>query len=168
MYQEYINHALKAASYHENQAFLFAHPESDKYGETVAHLRAYYWELWSVWDYILQSVNSQTSLIKKPHEVDLKFLTKLKKEMPEYPHHKDLEDAFNEPLATRIRTLRNYAHKWQIDPYMLDIDDDDKVNVISLLINPQEDKLMSQTNVDRNDLWFMSELVKKFVAKGII
>ena len=166
-YQLSIQKALKSAKYHEDLAFLYAHPNEAKYDELVTHLRSYYWELWSVWEYIIQAVNEHSLNLDKQN-VREDFIKKLKKERPDYPYAKDLEKVFNNERLIRINQLRNYSHKWQIDASLVEIDENDKVNVIAFNPKGSEGTLPRQINIDKNDLWFMTETTKSFSIKGII
>jgi len=165
MYPRYIQQALEGAKYHENLAFSFAHPRMHKYNQSAFHLRAYFWELWSVWDYILQQVNSET-LKLDPGRVRRDLLEKLKRKCPNYKYLKDLEEIQENDRLIRIKLIRDYAHKWQIDPYLIDYHGS-IVNVICLNnLDAKDKKLPRQINIDRNDLWFMENVVKTLSEKG--
>lgn len=165
MYFTYIQRALKAAKYHEDRAFSFAHPEVNKYDEVVFHLRAYFWELWSVWDYILQLANSET-LRLDPEDVRRKFLKKLKAEQPNYKYLTTLEKIQSNERLLRIKSLRDHAHKWQIDPYLIEYNEN-SVSVIALNnLDSKNRKLARQINIDKNDLGFMVAVVRTLTEKG--
>src|SRR3989344_2887693 len=128
-YFKYIKTALEGAKYHEELAFLFAHPKRNEFNKIVFHLRAYFWELWSVWDYVLQYVNVKT-LKLDPYDVRRDLLKKIKANMPYYQYLPLLEKIQNEDRLYRIMWLRDHAHKWQINPYLVDYNDEG-VQVIS-------------------------------------
>ena len=165
MYLSYIQTALEGAKYHEDQAFLLAHPKSPQYKKVVFHLRAYFWELWSVWDYILQHANTQT-LKLDPYDVRRGLLKKIRSELSLYQHLSLLESIEADDWLIRIRWLRDHAHKWQIDPYLVDYHEE-IVNVIALNNLEGKDKaLPRQINIDRNDLSFMTDFVKKLTENS--
>jgi len=165
IYLKFINQALSAAKYHEDLAFSFAHPDIKQYSKVVVHLRAYFWELWSVWDYILQEANLKT-LKLKPEGVRRNFLDEAKKKHPNYEYIENLEYIQKDERLTRIMLIRDHAHKWQIDPYQVDYRGT-KVNVICLNnLDAKDKKLARQINIDRNDLWFMETIVETLFKKG--
>lgn len=164
-YFTYIQTALLGAKYHEEQAFLVQANQPNDYNRIVFHLRAYFWELWSVWDYVLQETNQQT-LELDPYGVRRNFLNKVKKEVPKYKFLDLLESIQNDKRLKRIMLLRDHAHKWQIEPYLID-HTDETVNVIALNNLDSKDKnLPRQINIDRNDLWFMQEFISSLTKEG--
>lgn len=169
MYVAYIHTALEGAKYHEDQAFLLAHPQKLQYKKVVFHMRAYFWELWSVWDYILQHANKQT-LNEDAGDVRYKngktFIEQIEGKFPKYKFLSQLKEINKHERLQRIKTLRNYAHKWQIEPNQVDINGE-VVNVIILdNLNAQEKELSQQINIDRNDLSFMVDFVNKLTDNG--
>lgn len=163
-YLRYIQTALQGAKYHEDQAFQVRGNQPNDYNKRVFHLRAYFWELWSIWDYILQETNLQT-LGLDPYSVRRNLVKKIKNQMPEYKFIGLLESIQDNERLQRIMWLRDHAHKWQIEPYLID-HDDEQVNVIALNNLDSKDKnLPRQINIDKNDLWFMQEFVKSLVGK---
>lgn len=165
MYLKYIRQALNNAKYHEDKAFSFAHPKINQYDKVVIHLRAYFWELWSVWDYILQVVNSKT-LNLGPERVRRDFLEVLKKKQPKYNYLSTLEKIQNNERLIRIRDLRDHTHKWLVDPNLIDYSGD-IVNVIAIgNLDGRDKKLQRQINIDRNDLWFMENSIKILSKEG--
>lgn len=165
MYLKFIDQALKGAKYHEAQAFFFAHPKENKYDFVTYHLRAYFWELWSVWDYVLQLANSKT-LNLEPEKVRRDFLKKLIVEQPKYVHLSKLKSIQENEQLIRIRKLRDHAHKWQVDPYLVEYNGD-VVNVIALNnLDGKNKKLPKQINIDRNDLWFMKKAKSDLSMEG--
>jgi hypothetical protein len=165
---EYLNSietALEGAKFHEDRAFILAYPSegrvsNDSYKTLVYHLRAYYWELWSVWDYILQNANAQT--LKLPR-VDTGLIDQLLKKMDSYPFLPLLQSTRDSAWLKRLARLRHSAHKWILDPYLAGYNDT-QVKVIALRMQDGEEPV--QVNVDRNDLWFMSEVVNKLKDAG--
>lgn len=114
-YYPQIELALVAAKYHEDAAFKAAE-ERDALRAAV-HLRAYFWELQSVWDYTLLHANSRT-LKLKTQRVRADFLKQLQAKMADYMHLGRLQEiAANESLK-RISLLRNEAHRFVIQPTM--------------------------------------------------
>lgn len=165
LYYCYIQTALAGAKYHEDQAFQVRGNQPNDFNKIVFHLRAYFWELWSVWDYVLQEANSQT-LELDPYSVRRNLLKMIKEKMPKYNFLTLLESIQNNERLQRVMWLRDHAHKWQIEPYLID-HTDEQVNVIALNNLDTKDKnLPKQFNIDRNDLWFMQEFVKSLVEKG--
>mgnify|MGYP001560505687 CR=1 FL=1 len=165
MYFDYIQTALEGAKYHEDQAFLLAHPKNPQYKKVVFHLRAYFWELWSVWDYVLQHANSQT-LKLEPHQVRRKFLERLEEDSLSYQYLSQLKSLQSHDRLLRIMWLRDHAHKWQLDPYLVDYHGE-VVNVIAINNLDGKDKVLPrQINVDRNDLSFMADFVKELTDNG--
>lgn len=165
MYVDYIQTALLGAKFHEDQAFLLAYPERPRYMEVVFHLRAYFWELWSIWDYILQHANKQT-LDLDPYLVRRGFLKKYENELSSYLYLSLLKSIEGDDWLIEIRSLRDHAHKWQLDPSLVEFNDE-IVSVIALNNLDEKDKnLPRQISVDRNHLWFMSESVRKLSSEG--
>jgi len=165
MYLEFLKQALSAASYHENRAFSFAHPRVSKYSLVVAHLRSYFWELWSAWEYILQVANSAT-LKLDPKEVRRDFLLEVEKKRPEYKHLKELKRMEESKELVRIKAVRDHAHNWVIDPYQVEYNED-TVEVICINNSDSRDTgPPGQINIDRNDLWFMENEVKTLLKSG--
>ncbi len=161
----YINTALAGAKYHEDQAFQVRGNQPNDYNKIVFHLRAYFWELWSAWDYVLQETNRQTFHLE-PHEVRRNILNKVRKEVPDYKFLELLESIQENERLKRIMWLRDHAHKWQIEPYMID-HDDEKVNIIALNNLDSRDKFLDrQINIDRNDLYFMQEFINSLSKEG--
>ena len=160
-----IKTALEGAKFHEDQAFMLAYPSSgrvsnESYKILVYHLRAYFWELWSVWDYILQNANAQTLKLSR---VDTGLIDQLIKKMSSYHFLPLLQSTRDSAWLKRLARLRHSAHRWVLDPYLVDYNDT-PVNVISLKMQDGESPL--QVNVDRNDLWFMSDSVSKLKDAG--
>ncbi|KKS69889.1 MAG: hypothetical protein UV41_C0042G0003 [Candidatus Daviesbacteria bacterium GW2011_GWA2_42_7] len=165
-YFKYIKTALEGAKYHEELAFLFAHPKRNEFNKIVFHLRAYFWELWSVWDYVLQYVNVKT-LKLDPYDVRRDLLKKIKANMPYYQYLPLLEKIQNEDRLYRIMWLRDHAHKWQINPYLVDYNDEG-VQVISLdNLNAKDKSLPRQINIDKNDFLYMKKVVKTLIKSGL-
>ena len=161
---KYIQQALNAAKYHEDQAFKFAHPLNSDYDKVVAHLRAYFWELWSVWDYILQQANSETIKLD-PESVKGKIIEQIKEKFPEYKYLGELEKFQDDDRLKKISFVRNYAHKWQIMPNLVEINGD-TVNVITLIWLKNYNTIPNQINIDRNDLWFMDKMVNQLIQNN--
>jgi len=160
-----IETALEGAKFHEDRALILAYPSKDRvsnesYKALVYHLRAYFWELWSVWDYILQNANAQT--LKLPR-VDTGLIDQLLKKMSSYNFLPFLQSMRDSSWLKRLARLRHSAHRWILDPYLVDYNDT-QVNVISLRM--QDGEAPVQVNVDRNDLWFMSDSVNKLKDAG--
>ena len=165
MFLEYIKQALKSAKYHEDKAFFFAHPNVNQYDKVVIHLRAYFWELWSVCDYILQLVNSKT-LNLQPELVRRDFFRELKKKKPDYKYLSILEEIQSNERLIRVKDIRDHAHKWQVDPYLVEYNGD-VVNIVAINnLNRRDRRLPKQINIDRNDLWFMKKTVDDLSQKG--
>jgi sulfur relay (sulfurtransferase) DsrC/TusE family protein len=162
-----IELALDGARYHESRAFELAMPTSvaidrDTYRRIVYYLRAYYWELWSVWDYILQNVNSQT--LRLPEEkVNSRLVQRLADEAPGYSFRDDVTAIYDNPWLKRIARLRHSAHRWVLKPYQLE-HTNHGVTVISLLMNDGDTP--KQINIDRNDLWYMESVVQQLDSSG--
>jgi hypothetical protein len=153
---ESINTALDGAKYHENQAFVFAYAtvEKDKkesYRQVVYHLRAYFWELWSVWDYILQSANARTLNLPR---VDTRLVDQLEKKMPDYKHLPSLQAIRDSGWLKRLARLRHAAHRWILNPNLVEYSGS-AVTVIA--VNMQDGQSPAQINIDRNDLLFMTQ-----------
>jgi hypothetical protein len=74
-----------------------------------------------------------------------------------------LQSTRDSPWLKRLARLRHSAHRWILDPYLVDYNDT-QVNVISLKM--QDGEAPVQVNVDRNDLWFMSDSVNKLKDAG--
>jgi hypothetical protein len=160
-----IETALEAANFHEDRAFLLAYPSNNRvsnesYKAVIYHLRAYFWELWSVWDYILQNANAQTL---KRSRVNTGLIDRLLKTMNSYNFLPFLQSMRDSSQLTRLARLRHSAHRWILDPYLVDYNDT-QVNVISLRMQDGEEPI--QVNVDRNDLCFMSDSVNKLKDAG--
>jgi hypothetical protein len=166
MWKDAITNALNAATYHEIKAFYYASPQISDYNKVVFHLRSYYWELWSIWDYILQTVNSQT-LKLSPDRVREDFIKKLTKQYPNYEYLNDLIQIDSNPFLERIGRLRNYAHKWQINPYQIEHNKGEVTIICIDNLDYKDRKLSSQINVDRNDLWFMNKAVEDLIKRGL-
>ena len=162
-----VERAIDGAEYHEVQAFSLVMPnEKGEIPENrrlaiIFHLRAYYWELWSVWDYVLLNANSQTLSLKR---VDTGLVEILKKKFPGYKYLNLLEQMLNDPLFQRIQRLRHYSHGWVLNPYLVEYTPGEGANVISLLMNDKSSP--EQVNVDRNDLWFMKSHVQRLKNVG--
>jgi hypothetical protein len=160
-----IETALEGAKFHEEQVFKLAYPSNgrisnESYKTLIFHLRAYFWELWSVWDYILQNANAQTLKLSR---VDTGLIDQLLKKMRSYHFLPLLQSTRDSSWLKRLARLRHSAHRWIIDPYLVDYNDG-QVNVISLRM--QDGETPVQVNVDRNDLWFMSDAVNKLKEAG--
>jgi len=169
MYPRYILQALEAAKYHEDLTFSFENLKKGKITKSMFHLRAYFWELWSVWEYILQHANIET--LKLPSkEVRRDFIEQLKQKFPKYKFLKVLEKIQNEEYFKRIKLIRDHAHNWQIAPYgvpIMVIHDDSKVVRAMKLNNIDKDKeLPMDIYIERNDLGFMEHVVKTLSEKG--
>jgi hypothetical protein len=165
MFLKEIETALKGARYHENFAFKLAYPtqvritEKD-YDALIAHLRAYYWELWSVWDYILQNANAQTL---KRERVDTTLVNEISKKAPQYIFLSEITAIRDSPRRKRIARLRHSAHKFVLEPYQVEISGD-RVTVICLYMKDKDSP--EQVNVDRNDLAFVVESVQRLENIG--
>ncbi|MDQ3004581.1 MAG: hypothetical protein M3R47_04260 [Chloroflexota bacterium] len=160
-----IETALEGAQFHEDRAFLLAYPSNERvsnesYKVLVYHLRAYFWELWSVWDYILQNANAQTLKLLR---VDTGLIDHLLRKMSSYNFLPFLQSTRDSSQLKRLARLRHSAHRWILDPYLVGYNDT-QVNVISLKM--QDGEAPIQVNVDRNDLWFMSDTVNKLKDAG--
>ena len=101
-----------------------------------------------------------------PKNVRRTFLEKLKIEQPRYEYLLTLEEIQNDKWLKRIENLRDHAHKWQIDPNLVEYNGD-KVNVIAIDNYASKDEgLPTQINIDKNDLWFMKDAVEKIGKEG--
>lgn len=165
MWTETIKLALDAAEYHEIKAFTYANPKFFNYTYVLFHIRAYYWELLTIWDYILQIVNAET-LNLHVEKIRSDFLEKLQNKMPEYKYLNELLEIKNADYFKRITRLRNYSHKWHINPNLVEYNEAG-VTVISLE-NTKDPNLPRQINIDKNDLGFMKEVVENFTKIGLI
>ncbi len=157
MYKQYIKNALKAAKYHEDTVFAFENETPQGYDKIIYHLRAYFWELWSVWDYVLQHANTKT-LNKSPFEVRRNFVNNLSKTHSSYTFLDKLKTYDQALQLNRIRYLRDFAHKWTIHPYQLEHAGSEVTVICIDNYDKREPKLPEQINIDRNDYWFMEQL----------
>jgi hypothetical protein len=109
-----VSLALDGADYHQREAFRLAQPIDGRanptaFGPVVAHLRAYYWELWSVWDYILHRANSETLQLKE-REVTSNLLNRLRASDIGYRHLDRLTAIYSSAEFAQIRRVRHAAH----------------------------------------------------------
>lgn len=165
MFLAEIETAIEGARYHEATAFALAHPTNGgipqrSYLSLIFHLRAYYWELWSVWDYILQDANAHTLKLER---VDTNLVDKIRKRAPSYTFLTEIAEIRDSPILKRIARVRHSAHKFVLEPYQVEINDIG-VSVICLLMR---DKVFPpQVNVDRNDLAFVEDAVQRLKKSG--
>jgi hypothetical protein len=165
MKPEDIETALQAAKYHEDAAFQFASPAGltkEKLAAVVFHLRAYYWELWSAWDYLLQIANSHTVNLRL-RDVNTKVIDRIARGHPDYEFLPCLSQTRGSPQLVRIRRLRHSAHRWVLDPYQVE-HTDHGVSVICLQMKDSFEPV--QINIDRNDLSFMQQVVSNLRSAG--
>jgi hypothetical protein len=161
--------ALAGARYHEERAFQLA-TSAAKGGMTkrdhemlTHHLRSYYWELWSVWDYLLQEANAQT-VRRSPDNVNSTLLSILKRESPKYAYLDALKAIYDHPLLRRIARARHASHRFVVEPTLVESREDGVVMVISLRM--QDGEIPNQVNVERNDLWFVADAVGTLTEAG--
>ena len=114
---------------------------------------------------MLQLTNSKT-LRWNPEKVRRNFLKELKREQPNYKFLTTMEEIQNNERLLRIESLRDHAHKWQIDPYLIDYNKN-SVNVIALNnLDNKDRKLSRQINIDKTDLGFIVGVVNALTEKG--
>src|SRR5687768_4178891 len=115
MFLESIGLALDAARYHEARALEFARPQQDgSYTEAqrravIAHLRAYYWELWAIWDYILRNANSQQVQPLRERDVNTGLVEVIRERNPGYQFLPDITAIRDSPWRHRIQQIRHSA-----------------------------------------------------------
>jgi hypothetical protein len=165
MFLTEIETALEGARYHEDYAFKLAHPtnagiaEKD-YHALIFHLRAYYWELWSVWDYILQNASAHTLKLKR---VDTNIVTEISKKAPQYTFLSEITTIRDSPSLKRMARLRHSAHKFVLEPYQVEVNDS---GVTVICLHMRDEAFPEQVNVDRNDLAFIEDTVRQLENVG--
>ena len=164
-YLDYINIALEGAEYHEGRAFLLETKDAE-YDKVPLYIRAYFWELLSIWDYILQQANIQT-LNKSPDQVRGDFITEIENKVPQYKYIAALKTIRDDPRMKKIKFVRNYAHKWQYNPvrFMASIGEHptEAKDVVAIALDNSDKKeknLPHQISIDRSDLSFMKDSIK--------
>ena len=146
-----------------------------EYERVFFHVRAYFWELYCVWDYLLQHANAST-LKWKPHLVKGDntgdFLSKIELEHSNYAHLNVLRQIQSNAVFQKVKKMRNYAHKWHYNP-VLSMATDGPPSVgnpaRSIMINNSDKKepgLPAQVFVERNDLEFFKETVEQLTNLG--
>ncbi|MGQ0604399.1 MAG: hypothetical protein ACT4QE_22185 [Anaerolineales bacterium] len=126
------------------------------------HLRAYYWELWSVWDYILQNANANTLKLNLDR-VNTKLVNKIGKKAPSYTFLSEITVIRDSLNLKRIARLCHSAHQFVLEPYQVEINDKG-VSVICL--HMKDNAIPDQVNVDRNDLAFVEDSVQHLKNVG--
>lgn len=172
-YVKYIQLAFEGAKYHEDQAFLLASQDTE-FNKIIFHIRAYFWELWSIWDYVLQQANIHT-LNKDPYHVRRSLLKEIRLEKPDYQYLSLLEEYHDANQLNKIRLIRDYAHKWH---YNINngltiaqngsspLSGDDIIAIALDNFDRKEEKLSQQIFVDRSDLLFVRNIIDKLSKKG--
>lgn len=165
MFLAEIETAIEGAKYHEASAFELAHPTKAGIAQRsfqilIFHLRAYYWELWSVWDYILQNANANTLKLKR---VDTNLVNEISKKAPSYTFLSEITAIRDSPNLKRIARLRHSAHKFVLEPYQVEIND---TGVSVICLHMRDKAVPDQVNVDRNDLAFVEDAVHRLKNVG--
>ena len=77
-----------------------------------------------------------------------------------------MEEIKSNERLIRVKDIRDHAHKWQVDPYLVEYNGD-VVNIVAINnLNRRDRRLPKQINIDRNDLWFMKKTVDDLSQKG--
>jgi hypothetical protein len=158
-----IRKALAAAKFHQDRFLELAWSHEDDYLLALtAHLRAYFWELWSAWDYILQNANEQSLRIPQ-RDVNTALLANLSKRMPDYGFLPILESFILTPEFNRLRNIRHSAHRWVLSPFQASRKtfSDADTDITSVSIRIQDRTKQEEFDVDTSDLEFVSLFVEK-------